>query len=227
MKINTIIKTTFLVLLLTAVTFGVVSAAGSIVLNGFTVEFLGVEMNGNTGTFTYAVTADPTVNPVPHGLSHWIIGTGNCSEINFVYPVTSGPYTSPIDSPVCSDGSHSCQAANYTEVEWGSDPTTGVFGIKFGDANSQQLSRENTGTHIFQIQIDNVVGTQDVQVGVKTNGRTGSTGLITGPLCRTPSAVALSTASAASNSPSLNISFLLITLLITLSSLTVWRRMRN
>ncbi len=223
MKTGFFLKIAILTSLILAATFSVASATSPVVLNGYQVDFVGVEMNGNTGTFTYAVTADPSLHPISQGLSHWTIGVGNCPLGNVT--IIAGGYDTPTNLPVCSDGTYSCLAAHYPQVELGADPTTGVTGLKFGDANNQQLSSNNPGTHIFQVQVKQVVGTQMVQVGVKT--KQGAAGAITGPMCNTPSAVTLSSAGAQGSDSTNNAVYLFIGLLITLTSLVVLRRVRS
>lgn len=213
----------FIALCATAM-FSVASAATSVVLDGYTIDYIGMDLNGTVGTFTYAVTADPATNTIQNGLSHWTIGYGNCAVSDVIAPVTTSDYVTPVSVPACGNGSYSCQAATYTQVEYGLDPTTSVNGVKFGDVSDFQLSKENAATHIFQIQIDNVIGTQDVGVGVKTKGNTGPSDQITGPLCDNPTAVNLSSASASTEETNNSLMIMAVIVFAAITGLIIGRR---
>ena len=219
----------FIAIVILAGSFAIVQAANSVLLKGYLIELVEYSIEGNQGTFTYAITADPaTFEITDGGLSHWTLGIGTCDQNDIISPPESPPaYTTITDHPSCSNGTYTCLEATYPQVEYGPDGTTGVNnGIKFGDANDEQLSTSNPGTHIFQITLDNVTGVTDVEVGVKASGPQGAIGLITGPTCNTPSAVSLSTVQA--NQPdggqdSSMVLFITVTLL-TLSGLIGWLR---
>jgi hypothetical protein len=177
---------------------GKATAAGELVLiGGYEVRLVDWVINGDTSTWTYAVTATPALQ---FGLSHITFGVDfPCGYIVTAPP--AGSYTTRIDVPYCSEPGVECQVASYF-VEIGSDPTTSVSGVKF-NAISNMLDAQNLKTHIFQITLqkdgDHVYGL--VPLGVKP-GSLNLTGMIAGAVCK-PTAVTLSGLGAASTGASM------------------------
>lgn len=163
----------------------IVAAAESVIVDGvFKLDLVGHEPGpDDTEIFTYAVTDLGSSN----ALSHWTLGIDTCLE-HLVDPL-DGPYSTVTNIPECSDGTYSCQAANYT-VETGSDPTLGIHGIKF-EEGTPQLSTDTT--HVFQITVKEFSGLEEIEVGVKygSNQPPADPYLIDGPRCGVPTAVSL------------------------------------
>lgn len=166
---------------------GVVWAATSVNLMGFTIDVVSHEENGDQSTWTYAVTAGPAASK---GLSHWTLGLETC--VDSIMAPDEGSYTTPTNIPACS-GTYTCQSTNYLAT-YGLDPTTGVNGIKF-DSAGEQLSVGNQVTHIFQITVDNYVTSGPLNAAVKA-GSSSLSGSITGPMCGTPLAVGMTASTA-------------------------------
>lgn len=200
---------------------GLVLAADTTTLQGYEIEFLGATQDGTNSTWTYAIS---TTGVETSGLSHWTLAVGSCATVVAPSP---GSYTTPTDHERCGQDL-TCLEATYNEVEIGDDPTTGVSGVKFGDANEEQLSQSNGGTHIFEIVLAGVFAdeTEDIAVGVKT-GAGGTAGVITGASCGSPSAVAMSTAAAESDSGTPLVTWLLLVAILMAASILVLRRSDN
>ena len=192
-----------LLLLLASVMTAVAGDVANVL--GYDVMFLGaVDNPGNppTSTWTYAVTAD---GDEPGALSHWSLALEIASCAVVVAPAEADldvppyAYVTPTTDPYgyCAQPGVNCVAGCYEEVSYGYDPTTGVTGITFADAtdNGSGLEVENMGdpskSHIFAIELQGVsAGAQaDVPFGIKAP--TAATGLISGPVCSTPTAIAL------------------------------------
>jgi hypothetical protein len=153
--------------------------AGSLAnLAGYQIDFLGFVNNGNgSSTWTYAITADGDED---YALSHWALQIGAC--YNIVSPIDGSDYTTVTTRPECGSGLN-CQASTC-KVVLGTDPATGISGIKFEDC-SPQLDSEPPlpRTHIFQVTLDREASQGwDVKVGVKAATQA-PTGEITGPAC--------------------------------------------
>lgn len=206
--------------LLVALVFGIVQAADTVTLNGYTIDFLGSTQSGSQSTWTYAVTV--TGNPSA-GLSHITFGLGTCA--NLVAP-PEGSYTTPTTPAECSDGTYSCQSTTYNVVH-GYDPTTGVTGIKFEDP-ADQLEDGVTVSHIFEITLNTTleaVPEQDQPVAVKTGGSE-HVGVVTGAACPSPTAVTLTGAQAEAGVTSSPLPLLLGILLLSAVSVITRRRAR-
>ena len=192
-----------LLLLLTSVMTAVAGDYANVL--GYEVTFLGaVDNPGNppTSTWTYAVTAD---GDEPGALSHWSLTLDIATCAVVVAPAEASldvppyAYVTPTTDPFgfCDQAGITCVEGCYQEVTYGYDPTTEIMGIKFADAtnNGSGLEVANPGdpslTHIFNIELLGVsAGAQaDVPFGIKAPD--GATGLITGPVCNTPTAITL------------------------------------
>jgi hypothetical protein len=125
--------------------------AQSVTVNGFTVTFNGrTYVNGaNQTTFTYTVTG----NNQPPALSHFDLEIPNCTE--------------PLDVIAYSPSS---------AVEFGTDPTTGVSGIKW------DLPLQVNASRVYSVTFAGSVGQGDVAVAVK-GGPGFELGTIPGPSC--------------------------------------------
>ena len=192
-----------LLLLLTSVMTAVAGDYANVL--GYEVTFLGAVDNPSnppTSTWTYAVTAD---GDEPGALSHWSLTLDLATCAVVVAPAESSldvppyAYVTPTTDPYgfCDQPGITCVEGCYEEVTYGYDPTTGITGIKFADAtnNGSGLEVVNVGdpslTHIFNIELLGVsAGAQaDVPFGIKAPDA--ATGLITGPVCSTPTAITL------------------------------------
>jgi hypothetical protein len=192
-----------LLLLLTSVMTAVAGDYANVL--GYEVTFLGAVDNPGdppTSTWTYAVTAD---GDEPGALSHWSLALEIASCTVVVAPAEASldvppyAYVTPTTDPFgfCDQPGITCVEGCYEEVSYGYDPTTGITGITFADAtdNGSGLEVENLGapskTHIFAIELLGVsAGAQaDVPFGLKAP--TAATGLISGPICSTPTAISL------------------------------------
>lgn len=151
------------------------------------------ESNLPAVTYKYAVTdiynGSGSNDPA---LSHWALGIELCAN-KLVNP-TAGAYVTPIDPAVCGTDYTNCVSTPYTVVE-GIDPTTGVNGLKFEDADDQL---EYGQTHLFHITVGAETGRGEIPVAIKAADNEPD-GTITGPICR-PTAVTMATPSVASSS---------------------------
>ncbi|NLF65236.1 MAG: hypothetical protein GX579_11625 [Chloroflexi bacterium] len=181
--------------LLPATAFAAVAALDTWVathnnIDKFRVDLYAIdESNLPAVTYKYAVTDLYNGQGDDPALSHWALGIGLCARK--VANPTPGPYTTPMDPAVCGTEYDNCVSTTYT-VEHVADPTTGVDGIKFEDADEQLGFGE---THLFHITVAGETGRGEIDVAIKAGGLTPA-GTILGPLCQ-PSAVAMTGASVA------------------------------
>ena len=134
-------------------------------------------------TYKYAVTDLYNGQGDDPALSHWVLGLETCAR-KVVNP-TPGVYTTPVDTNVCGSEYDNCVSTTYTVVR-GSDPTTGLDGIKFEDATEQL---EFGQTHLFHITLAGETGRGEIDVAIKAGTNTPA-GTITGALCQ-PAAVTM------------------------------------
>jgi len=190
-----------LAVILLLVSAGLVAAATTITLLGYQIDFLGSTNNGNgTSTWTYAVTADGDEDK---GLSHWTLGIDACFG-PIVAPANGAQYTTKTGAEFGCGTTYNCEVAQCTVVH-GTDPTTGVNGIKFEDCDPQlggstlaagaaasgpAAVDATSRTQIFQFTVEGATNAGGpVNVAVKP-GRGTASGTLTGPACQ-PNVVAL------------------------------------
>ncbi len=212
---------------LTLTTFGVALAADTVIISNYEFKFLGATDNGDgTSTWTYAITADGDEGN-RNGLSHWTLGLDACLTV--VSPPAGVTYSTPTNHPYCSTPGVNCLQGNYPLVEYGPDPTTGVTGIRFGDAsnNGSDLNRQNPGTHIFEITLAGADTSliAPIPVGFKS-GLGGFSNFIDGPICPSVTAISLASFDTAgtAGAPVAMLTFLVLATLLTLGTILMRQR---
>jgi hypothetical protein len=168
----------------------VTHADSTTTLLGYQIDFAGVQDNGdNTSTWTYAVTSDGNES---QGLSHWTLQVDACYQ-PIIAPANESTYTTPTDASFGCGSLYNCAQVQCTVVH-GTDPTTGINGIKYENCEPQ-LDRENQQTHIFQFTVRGVPNRAGyVQMGAKA-GDDIAKSEIQGPVC-SPNAVSIQELSA-------------------------------
>lgn len=201
-------------LLLPAVVIAAVAAIDSWITPGFQVDLYEIdESNLPQVTYKYAVTDTAAGG---NALSHWTLGIGLCAN-NLVSPM-AGAYTTPTDDCTAAGYGTSCVASEYTVVT-GYDPTTGVNGIKFEDADPQLAYPQ---THLFEITVSGETGRGEIPLSIKAAGNE-PVGTIMGPICE-PTAVSFSNASVASSGNTAFVAIAALTMLMGFATVGVWRK---
>jgi hypothetical protein len=129
-------------------------SAQAVTLNGFTVAFTGRAYNSSTDrtTFSYVVAGTNT----PPDLSHF-----------------------DLEVPVCADALEVVAYAPTTGVSFGTDPTTGVNGLKW------DLPLKANESRVYAVTFAGDVALGEVNAAVK-GGPGFEAGLIPGPACVEP-----------------------------------------
>ncbi|HRL12812.1 MAG TPA: hypothetical protein PKX07_13095 [Aggregatilineales bacterium] len=148
---RSVVIITLIALLLTG---SLITAAQAVTLNGFTVSFTGRAYNSSTDrtTFSYVVSGTNT----PPDLSHF-----------------------DLEIPVCADALQVVAYAPTAAVSFGTDPTTGVNGIKWDVPLKVNESR------VYAVTLAGNVALGQVTAAVK-GGPGFESGLIPGPACVEP-----------------------------------------
>jgi hypothetical protein len=147
----------------------------SVQVAGFTICFVGkTDNNDNTSTWTYAIQSDG--DPSTPALSHWTLQL--CpATLPYVDPNNGDVYV----TPATISGFEGREGIEYTVV-LGSDPTTGVSGIKYEDGTPNLGENGQVETDIFQFTLP----TQNIAIGETTfatkAGPGSGTGTIQGPV---------------------------------------------
>jgi hypothetical protein len=189
--------------------------------SGYTLDFLGVELVdpvNHQHTWTYAITAPDNIG-AGQGLSHWTLEVNTCYEV--IEPEQNVPYTTLTGINLCTDGTYNCTASSYTPL-LGTDPTTGLTGIKFEDPQPAIGPGE---THVFQITTqtirNDISGAQGEAAMKYGNGI--ELGDITMPAC-SPSAVELLSVDASASPRQPYSLYLLVGASIALAGVLILRR---
>lgn len=177
------------VLILALSIVGVALAADSVVVEGFTIDFLGVEEmgDGHTTQWTYAVT-EREASVTQGGLSHWTLGIAECGY-QFVDPIPGSTYDTDVLAAECGGNPYLCTAAIYNVVQDDFGTFPGLTGIKFNyDSGDQLNGGDPQHTHIFRISLYTdtgkyEVGDTDILVKIGGGPDAFEKGLITGPVC--------------------------------------------
>ncbi|MGC9350210.1 MAG: hypothetical protein ACP5JG_18865 [Anaerolineae bacterium] len=129
------------------------------VVGGFTLCFIGKTDNeDNTSTWTYAIQTDG--DPSTPALSHWSLQL--CTAASpYVDPGNGETYV----TPASVSGFQGREGIEYTVV-LGSDPTTGVSGIKWEDGAPNLGENGPVETDIHQFTMP----TQNIAIGETTFG---------------------------------------------------------
>jgi methionine-rich copper-binding protein CopC len=150
----------------------------------------------DVSNWVYAVTTVPTQTDV-NALSHWVLGFDlNCYEV--VEPVTVVSTLSQEQCNAYTDGTsyYTCQEDTY-DVEYGTDPTTDLYGVKWDIVGEDGLKPGAKAlTHMFELKLyatEHYIGDASVAVKYGTNKDIAT---IAGPVCDT-SAVDVTSLSAA------------------------------
>jgi hypothetical protein len=166
------------------------AALSSVTLDRYIVDLVSVTSDDGSAEWVYAVSANPANPPQPgQGLSHWTLAINpECYAI--VAPACGELYQTPVDPAFGCGTDYECTSAVY-QVAHGSDPTLGLYGIKYEQVAGEPLGRDNLTTHVFTFTVSYAENAYigDTGVGVKF-GTTPVTGVIDGPVCG-PSAVTL------------------------------------
>jgi hypothetical protein len=208
------------VLILSALFFQLVLAAGSLVLSQYQVDFVEVVRSGTDSYWTYAVTAN---GDEAQAMEHWTLAVDkNCGYVVAGPAQSTGgartystltSYINQSGTDVCGpSGSYSCQAANYS-VDTGLDASTGLAGVRFYNADTP-LSTSNQMTHLFQLHLVNASETRigDTRVALMNAASSFESGDLTGAVCP-PTAIDLLSLSAGSHPGTSMLPFLLVALL--------------
>jgi len=228
------LRVMLIALLMGSIAAGVVLAASSARLLNYQVDFVEVTGEGQSRVWTYAVTAS---NDVLADLSSWTLAIDSACGYKFRLPTNPSPgsntYTTITSyilqtgpnagTDVCL-GTYACQAATY-DVLRSLDNSVHLRSITFSNPD-QALSSTNLVTHMFQIEIESIVGHRigDAIVKVDTGTSGSETGQVSGAVCA-PTAVQLVNLSASSHpgSPALFI-FILVAGIVILSGWIINRR---
>jgi hypothetical protein len=164
--------------------YTVISAPTEATVGGYHIELVDYDVASDPSVWTYRISLETATSE----LSHWVLGLGDCYEIQLgLYDEQEGAVTGPFTT---------VEGADYSEIEFGLDSRTRVSGLKFGEG-TPQVGPAGQSVHTFEIAIAQpIYGEGPIEVGTKA-GPVEDVGEILGPICD-PTAVKMTSLDASS-----------------------------